>query len=138
MHETKESQARVNTAESRGDCQAPSGGQSWPLVSGAGGAALARSAGIALLDWSVSPSIDTGRIGTATVRLPSGKIGAFAVYNLSRDFAEPFPTNWIRKVRGKREHRELMAAAPVVVELVKRFDPGSLKDGGRYKFNAAA
>ena len=117
---------RVVNVESGGQ-RGPSG-EVWEW--GEGRPALARIGSYDLLCWRVSCHIPTGRIGTAVVRLPSGKLGAFAVYELARQFAEWFPTQWLRKVR-KSEFRELSEATPIVVELVKRVDPGAFIGSSR-------
>ena len=57
------------------------------------------------------------------MRLPSGKVGAFRIYNLSSQFAEWGPTIWLpRKIRSNNM-KELSAACPFAVELVRQFDP---------------
>jgi hypothetical protein len=74
-------------------------------------------------EWS------TGRVGIATVLLPSGKLGGFAIYNLAERFAEWWPTAKLRRIR-RRDHRELNAALTFAVALVRQYDPGALRDDG--------
>jgi hypothetical protein len=57
--------------------------------------------------------------------LPSGKLGVFAIYNLSSQFAESWPTTRLR--RGCRgDHAELNAALPFAVALVRQHNPDVL------------
>jgi hypothetical protein len=133
---------RVNTYRAGWGCQVACEAQPCVLVSEgerAGSAVpVARTGLYELLCWHADDRhIPTGRIGTAIVRLPTGALGAFAVYELAAVFAEPFPTNWLRRVT-KRDHRELSEATPVVVELVKRFDPGAFSGSSRCRPKFAA
>src|SRR4051812_35055266 len=67
----------------------------------------------------------TGRVGIATVLLPSGKLGGFAIYNLDEQFAEWWPTSRLRRV-VRRDWRELNAARRPALALVRLHDPRSL------------
>jgi hypothetical protein len=81
-----------------------------------------------LLAWEPSEGA-TGRVGIAIVLLPSGKRGGFAIYNLGQQFAEWWPTGSMRRVR-RRDHRELNAALPFAVALVRKHDPNALPSEG--------
>jgi hypothetical protein len=68
----------------------------------------------------------TGHMGIATVLLPSGKLGGFAIHNLSHQFAEWWPTSRLRRVR-RADWAELNAALRVAVALVRQHDPDALR-----------
>jgi hypothetical protein len=70
----------------------------------------------------------TGRVGIATVLLPSDKLGGFAMYDLGQQFAEWWPTTRLRRVR-RRNYRELNTALPFALALVRQYDPDALPDG---------
>jgi hypothetical protein len=76
-----------------------------------------------LLVWE-SAQVGTGRIGIATVLLPSRKLGGFAIYDLA--FAEWWTTSGLRRV-SRRDHRELNTALPFAVALVRQIDPDALR-----------
>jgi hypothetical protein len=85
---------------------------------------LAQVGGYVLVDWERCIPPATGRVGIATVVLPSGKPGCFAVYNLpGGQFAEWWPTTRSRRVR-RNDYAELSAALPFAVALVRKHDPG--------------
>ena len=84
---------------------------------------LAQIGSYALTHWERCIPSSSGCVETATVRLPSGKFGAFDICNLSPPFAEWGPTAWLpRKIRSNNM-KELSAACPFAVELVRQFDP---------------
>jgi hypothetical protein len=58
-----------------------------------GQAALAQIGAYSLLNWERCAPPCSGRIGIATVQLPSGQLGGFAVYDLAKQFAEWWPTS---------------------------------------------
>ena len=76
-----------------------------------------------LTQWERCVPSSSGCVGTATVRLPSGKYGVFDIYNLSPAFAEWGPTAWLPRKIQSNNMKELSAACPVAVELVRQFDP---------------
>jgi hypothetical protein len=78
-----------------------------------------------LLAWERCIPPATGRMGIATVLLPSGKLGGFGIYNLSSQFAEWWPTTLLRRDR-RGDHAELNAALPFAVALVRQHDPDVL------------
>jgi hypothetical protein len=90
-------------------------------------APLARIGEFVLLDWRRCIPPATGRVGIATVLLPSGKLGGFAIYNLGQQFAEWWPTSGLGRV-SRRDHRELNAALPFTVALVRKHDPDALRE----------
>jgi hypothetical protein len=86
---------------------------------------LTRVGNYVLLDYERCDPPATGRVAIATVLLPSGKLGRFAIYNLWQQFAEWWPTASLGRVR-RRDHRELNAALPFAVALVRQFDSDAL------------
>jgi hypothetical protein len=87
---------------------------------------LAQIEGYALTYWERCIPSSSGRVGTATVRLPSGKFHCFNLYNLKRQFAEWGQTDHLpREIRSKNL-KEISAACPYAVELVRQFDPEAL------------
>jgi hypothetical protein len=82
-----------------------------------------------LLDWQRCTPPATERVGIATVLLPSGKLGGFAIYCLRRPCAEWWPTARLRRVR-RRDYHELNAALPSAVALVRKHDPDALLSRG--------
>lgn len=103
-------------------------------IEGAGSAhpePLAKYGPYQLLSWERCNPSGTGPEGIATVLLPSGKLGLFGVYNLTKPVAEWGPTA-LRRHLGRRDCKELTAAAPVVVELVRLHDPEALAPHGLF------
>jgi hypothetical protein len=82
-----------------------------------------------LLAWEPR-ALGTGGVGIATVLLPSGKLGAFAIYDLGQQFAEWWPTTRLRRVRPS-DYRELNAVLPFALALVRQYDHAASPDGSR-------
>jgi hypothetical protein len=84
---------------------------------------------IRLTKWEPSKAHGGGCIGMATVVLPSGLPGTFAVYLFGRAWAESWPTRRHPKL-SRRDMAELNDAAPHVVSLVRAHDPDAFADEG--------
>src|SRR3954454_661322 len=74
-----------------------------------------------LIEWEPRAG-GTGQVGIATVVLPSGKLGGYAIHNVLLPFAEWWPTSWLPRKLQSNNLRELNAACPYAVELVRQFD----------------